>query len=494
MKLDRREKMKKLVNILLVLAMVLGMIPTMVNAEKSYNTNDGKITIDPAKENQVYNIYEVLKLESFDSDKGAKGAYAYKATEAWKTFINSAEIKGVYVNVDAQGYVTWVPGKDNEAGAAEFAAKALAYAKNETNNIAATATKESGNNTTVEFTGLNLGYYLVDSSLGALCGLTTTAKEVTIHEKNTAGDMKKEVKIDAVNYGESNTASIGDTIEYKIEVTIGKGAETYTLTDLLDESLTLKDNSISVTASVTAPNVTDFATVDTTATNDYTFKVVIEGSKLTEGTIVTITYKAVLNEKAKKVNNNKATLVYGNNNKIEKETKTYTYEFDLIKTDSSNVLLDGAEFRLYDAATDGNEIKVILIDEANHIYRVATEAEKGAAVAITVTDGKATIFGLGNGTYYLAETKQPEGYNKLASRVEVKVENADNKATTEVNENDKTVYVEGSGGVHIINYNGTVLPTTGGLGTTLFITIGSLVALMAAVVLVTNKRMANENI
>ena len=484
MKLDRREKMKKLVNILLVLAMVLGMIPTMVNAEKSYNTNDGKITINPAKENQVYKIYEVLKLESFDSDKGAKGAYAYKATEAWETFINSEEIKGTYVNVDAQGYVTWVPGKDNEAGAAEFAAKALAHAK--ANNIVATATKESGNSTTVEFTGLNLGYYLVDSSLGALCGLTTTAKEVTIHEKNTAGDMKKEVKIDAVNYGESNTASIGDTIEYKIEVTIGKGAETYTLTDLLDESLTLDVNSISVTA----PNFTDFATVDTTATNDYTFKVVIEGSKLAEGTIVTITYKAVLNEKAEKVNNNKATLVYGNNNKIEKETKTYTYEFDLIKTDSSNVLLDGAKFKLYDAATGGNEIKVILIDEANHIYRVATKAEN-AAEAITVTDGKATIFGLGNGTYYLEETKQPEGYNKLASRVEVKVENADNKATTETADN-VIKYVRG--GVLVINYNGTVLPTTGGLGTTLFITIGSLVALMAAVVLVTNKRMANENI
>ena len=481
MKLDRREKMKKLVNILLVLAMVLGMIPTMVNAEKSYNTNDGKITINPAKENQVYKIYEVLKLESFDSDKGA---YAYKATEAWETFINSEEIKGTYVNVDAQGYVTWVPGKDNEAGAAEFAAKALAHAK--ANNIVATATKESGNSTTVEFTGLNLGYYLVDSSLGALCGLTTTAKEVTIHEKNTAGDMKKEVKIDAVNYGESNTASIGDTIEYKIEVTIGKGAETYTLTDLLDESLTLDVNSISVTA----PNFTDFATVDTTATNDYTFKVVIEGSKLAEGTIVTITYKAVLNEKAEKVNNNKATLVYGNNNKIEKETKTYTYEFDLIKTDSSNVLLDGAKFKLYDAATGGNEIKVILIDEANHIYRVATKAEN-AAEAITVTDGKATIFGLGNGTYYLEETKQPEGYNKLASRVEVKVENADNKATTETADN-VIKYVRG--GVRVINYNGTVLPTTGGLGTTLFITIGSLVALMAAVVLVTNKRMANENI
>ena len=484
MKLDRREKMKKLVNILLVLAMVLGMIPTMVNAEKSYNTNDGKITINPAKENQVYKIYEVLKLESFDSDKGAKGAYAYKATEAWETFINSEEIKGTYVNVDAQGYVTWVPGKDNEAGAAEFAAKALAHAK--ANNIVATATKESGNSTTVEFTGLNLGYYLVDSSLGALCGLTTTAKEVTIHEKNTAGDMKKEVKIDAVNYGESNTASIGDTIEYKIEVTIGKGAETYTLTDLLDESLTLDVNSISVTA----PNFTDFATVDTTATNDYTFKVVIEGSKLAEGTIVTITYKAVLNEKAEKVNNNKATLVYGNNNKIEKETKTYTYEFDLIKTDSSNVLLDGAKFKLYDAATGGNEIKVILIDEANHIYRVATKAEN-AAEAITVTDGKATIFCLGNGTYYLEETKQPEGYNKLASRVEVKVENADNKATTETADN-VIKYVRG--GVRVINYNGTVLPTTGGLGTTLFITIGSLVALMAAVVLVTNKRMANENI
>lgn len=486
MKLDRREKMKKLVNILLVLAMVLGMIPTMVNAEKSYNTNDGKITIESAKENQVYSIYEVLKLESFDSDKKA---YAYKAaTEAWETFINSTGIKGVYVNVDAQGYVTWVPGKNNEAGAAEFAAKALAYAQK--NNIDATATKESGNSKSVEFTGLNLGYYLVDSSLGALCGLTTTAKEVTIHEKNTAGNMDKKVKTDSGSYGESNTASIGDTIEYKIEVTIGKGAETYTLTDLLDESLTLDVNYISVTA----PNFTDFATVNTTATDDYTFKVVIDGSKLTEGTIVTITYKAVLNEKAEKVNNNKATLVYGNNNKIEKETKTYTYEFDLIKTDSSDVLLDGAEFKLYDKATDGNVIKVILIDEAKNIYRVAyTDAEKKAEAAevIKAKDGKATIFGLGNGTYYLEETKQPEGYNKLASRVEVKVNGADNNAITKTA--DKVIKYD-RGGVRVINYNGTVLPTTGGLGTTLFIAIGSLVTLMAAVVLVTNKRMANENI
>lgn len=480
MKLDRRENVKKLVNILLVLAMVLGMIPTMVNAEKSYNTNDGKITIKPAKENQVYNIYEVLKLESFDS---AKGAYAYKATEAWKTFINSNGIKGVYVNVDAQGYVTWVSG----ASAAEFATKALAYAKDKANNIAATATKESGNNTTVEFTGLNLGYYLVDSSLGALCGLTTTDKEATIFEKNTAGDMDKKVKTDSGSYGESNTASIGDTIEYKIEVTIGKGAETYTLTDLLDESLTLNVNSISVTA----PNFTNFATVNTTATNDYTFKVVIDGSKLTEGTEVTITYSAVLNKKAEKVNNNKATLVYGNNNKIEKETKTYTYEFDLIKTDSNDVLLDGAEFKLYDKATGGNEIKVILIDEAKNIYRIATEAEKNAVVVIKAKDGKATIFGLGNGTYYLEEKTQPEGYNRLASRVEVKVKDADNNATTKTA--DKVIKYD-CGGVRVINYNGTVLPTTGGLGTTLFIAIGSLVTLMAAVVLVTNKRMANENI
>lgn len=473
--------MKKLVNILLVLAMVLGMIPTMVNAEKSYNTNDGKIIINPAKKEQVYNIYEVLQLESFDSEKSA---YAYKATAEWSTFINSTDIKGTYVEVDLQGYVTWITG----ASAEEFATKALAYAK--ANNIAATATKKSENNESVEFTGLNLGYYLVDSSLGALCGLTTTAKTVTIHEKNTAGDMDKKVKIDSVNYGESNTASIGDTIEYKIEVTIGKGAETYTLTDKLDASLTLNPSSIEVTANNYDND--DFYVVDKVATNDYTFKVTIDGSKLTENTVVTVKYTAVLNEKALKVNNNTATLVYGNNNKIEKTTKTYAYEFDLIKTDSADVLLDGAEFKLYDAQTEGNEIKVILIDAENNIYRVAyTDAEKAAAVVIKAKNGKATIFGLGNGKYYLEETKQPEGFNKLASRAEVIIDDADLKATTEVTDN-VIKYV--AGGVHIVNTNGTVLPSTGGLGTTLFITIGSLVALIAAVVLVTNKRMANENI
>lgn len=474
--------MKKLVNILLVLAMVLGMIPTMVNAEKSYNTNDGKIIINPAKKEQVYNIYEVLQLESFDSEKNA---YAYKATAEWSTFINSTGIKGIYVEVDTQGYVTWIDG----ASAEEFATKALAYAK--ANNIDATATKESENNESVEFTGLNLGYYLVDSSLGALCGLTTTAKEVTIHEKNTAGDMDKKVKIDSVNYGESNTASIGDTIEYKIEVTIGKGAETYTLTDKLDASLTLNPSSIEVTADNYDND--DFYVVDKVATNDYTFKVTIDGSKLTENAVVTVKYTAVLNENALKVNNNTATLVYGNNNnKIEKTTKTYAYEFDLIKTDSADVLLDGAEFRLYDAQTEGNEIKVFLIDEENNTYRVAyTDAEKAAAVVIKAKNGKATIFGLGNGKYYLEETKQPEGFNKLASRAEVKIDGDDLKATTEVTDN---VIKYKNGGVHIVNTNGTVLPSTGGLGTTLFITIGSLVALLAAVVLVTNKRMANENI
>ena len=473
--------MKKLVNILLVLAMVLGMIPTMVNAEKSYNTNDGKIIINPAKENQVYNIYEILQLESFDFEKGA---YAYKVTSNWSEFINSTAIKGVYVNVDEQGYVTWITGADE----AEFATKALNYAK--TNNISATATKESGAETEVKFEKLNLGYYLVDSSLGALCGLTTTAKEVTIREKNTAGDMDKKVKIDAVNYGEANTASIGDTIEYKIDVTIGKGAENYTLTDKLDEALTLNPSSIEVTASNYTGN--DFYAVDKVATNDYTFKVTIDGAKLTEGTIVTVTYTAILNEKALKVNNNVATLVYGNNNKIEKTTKTYTYEFDLIKTDSANVLLDGAEFKLYDAQTEGNEIKVVLIDENLNTYRVAyTEEEKNASVVIKAKNGKATIFGLGNGKYYLEETKQPEGFNKLKDRANVTIDGDDLKAQT-TTENDVTKYV--IGGVHIINTNGTVLPSTGGLGTTLFIAIGSLVALLAAVVLVTNKRMANETI
>ena len=109
---------KKLASLLLALVMVFAVATTAFAAGET-----GSITIDNAVVGQTYTIYEILKLESYN--KGS-GAYSYKATSDWSDFINSADIKGTYVNVDSQGYVTWV----KDADAAAFAKLAQAYAKN----------------------------------------------------------------------------------------------------------------------------------------------------------------------------------------------------------------------------------------------------------------------------------------------------------------------------------------------------------------------------
>lgn len=195
---------KKIAAIMLSVMMVLGMC-SVVGAEENTTsgtsaTNDGKITIRNAVPKQTYTIYRILELESF-SDKTAenKGNYAYKATSKWKEFVES-EIGKTYLETDSSGYVTWVKNADPAA----FAKAALAYAKNSTKPIAAEESKNAPDATvgsttsTVTFENLGLGYYLVDSSVGALCSLDTTAKEVEIKEKNGAPSVEKKVQEDSI--------------------------------------------------------------------------------------------------------------------------------------------------------------------------------------------------------------------------------------------------------------------------------------------------------
>lgn len=149
------------------------------------------------------------------------------------------------------------------------------------------------------------------------------------------------------------------------------------------------------------------------------------------------------------------------------------------------MLLDGAKFRIYDAATGGNEIKVVAATPAEGstipVYRVAVDAETG--VDIVVTNGQIRVIGLDNGIYYLEEKEQPAGYNKLTERVKFEIKDSNLNATIE-----GTKYKEG--GVRVINNTGTVLPETGGFGTTMFILLGGLAVMAAGIFLFINKRMS----
>ena len=200
---------------------------------------------------------------------------------------------------------------------------------------------------------------------------------------------------------------------------------------------------------------------------------------------VIVYYEAMLNRNAIVAadgNPNEAALEYGEHNKTTADmTTTKTYGFDLVKTDSQNKLIDGAEFRIYDAATGGNEVKVVLMDDGV-TYRRARADEEG--VSIKVKDGQVRIVGFDNGTYYLEETKSPEGYNQLTARQSFTI--ADGNLDAVFNDG---IFSTGSG-VHVVNKTGSMLPETGGMGTTLFITIGAMMVMAAGCLLVTKKRMS----
>ena len=183
-------------------------------------------------------------------------------------------------------------------------------------------------------------------------------------------------------------------------------------------------------------------------------------------------------------NDNEAYLSYKDTTNTDKETtpsetKTNTFKFQLVKTKVDNTVLDGAQFKLYDAATGGNVIS--FIKESATEYRVAVAGESGTVD--TIDAGNVVIKGLDTAIYYLEETKAPNGYNKLSSRVEVKIDAANLTA----NMIGTTTW--DNGGVHVVNESGSLLPSTGGIGTTIFYILGSVLVLLAVVLLVTKKRM-----
>lgn len=189
-----KKVMKKIISTLLVLTMVLVQIvpTTLVKADTVSGRGDeqkGSITIDNAIVDKTYTIYRIFDLESYSYDKDSNGnitnaAFVYKVASKWANFINQDTIKGVYVLVDDDGNVTW---KEN-ASVSEFAKLAIEYAKAhgiENDGEQKATSKE------VKFTNLTLGYYLVDSTVGSLCGLNTTKPDAIIKEKNDIPTIDK---------------------------------------------------------------------------------------------------------------------------------------------------------------------------------------------------------------------------------------------------------------------------------------------------------------
>ena len=502
---------KKIAAIMLSIMMVLGMA-SVVSAEEGGTaaaTGNGKITITNAIPSQTYKIYRILELESYNT---TTGNYAYKATATWKPFIESNEIKDVYVTIN-DGYVTW---KDN-ADVATFAKKALAYANTQNHIInsdksqIAPAAAAGVTTSTVAFSDLPLGYYLVDSSAGALCSLDTTATEVRIQEKNGVPSVEKKVQEDskvgkADEWGESNTADIGQTVNFQTTITAQPGAQNYVLHDKMVAGLTFTDGSVAVKlkSSQTEKNLTkdtEYTLTTSGLTDGCTFEIAFTPAfcnTLKANDQIIVTYSATLNENAViagEGNKNETWLKYGDNSETTHDTTTTkTYSIPIFKyttKDSKETGLEGAKFTLSkdDKGTTPINFVSVSNDATNgDTYRVAKETEETGNTKITeittTGSGKFKIQGLDADTYYLTETKQPDGYNKLSASIKVVI---GEDGTITVND----VALTGTE-VKVQNNTGTILPTTGGNGTSLIYFLGAVLALVSGVVLITKQRMKNS--
>ena len=490
---------KKFAGLLLAVIMVLSM-STVVFATQEGPTPElltGTITSNQAIPGQTYSIYQVLYLESYDA---TSGAYAYRANSAWKNWVENANGGGKYLSTDSQGYVTWKEDADVEA----FVKDALAHAQdsgitNDGQQIAGEATAPA-TTTTVTFENVKPGYYLVDTTTGSLCSVDTANPNATINEKNKVPPVKKQVQEDSdSSWGDSDTAQIGDTVNFRTTITADKGAQNYVLHDDMSNGLTFTQESIKVyVGQVDADHELKAAnyTVSTSGLTDgCDFEITFAQTYLdtiTSQTDLIVTYSATLNSDAAistDKNTNKTQLQYGDNNRTEwSETTTETFKFQIVKTDDQNKLIDGAEFQLYTQQTGGTPLA--LVDKGDGTYRLAPSTDTTTTTTIVVKDGQAVVEGLDSDSatkYYLEETKAPAGYNKLDGRVEITMDkrNLVAQISHDSQSGDDTWT---SGGVHVVNKTGSELPSTGGMGTTIFYAVGGVLVISAGIFFVLSSR------
>lgn len=483
---------KKIAAIMFAFMMVVSMSCSVKADEGTTATTEkGTITINNAIPEQTYTIYKILDLESYDK---AKNNYSYKPANGWETFIDQNDeyfIKNEYDGISWKASEGETEAQKQER-ASTLAKKALDYAKDSSHSITNSG-KETAGSTTVTFSGLDLGYYLVDSSVGALCSLNTTNPTVEIQEKNGVPTVEK-IIVDSNKDETDNYANIGDVIKYKTIITAQGGAQNYVLHDTMDKGLTFNDD-VKVKKSGETEDLIqnqDYELITNPTDKTCTFEIKFIDTFLkaiNAETKIEVTYSATLNGDAKiyEANENTTYLTYGNNNKTtDRKTHTVSYEIKVLKyTKTTDNPLANATFSLYNAETAGMPYKLVQKTGTTD-YRLAMTGQSGITEITTNDKGKFSIQGLKPGDYWLEETVAPKGYNKLTKRIKVHINEAGNYVINDENTGSPISQVE------VESKSGTVLPSTGGAGTTMIYLVGAVLVLGSGVVLATKRRVKNK--
>jgi fimbrial isopeptide formation D2 family protein/LPXTG-motif cell wall-anchored protein len=482
--------MKKLFAVLMAIALVLTMGTTF-----AFAAGDGTITIDNAIVDSTYSVYKMLHFTPSKTDAN-KGIYTI--VDGWADFFAGDTAKE-YFDVVTQGDQTTVVLKENgKAVDQKLAQAALKYA--EDNKIAPAVEPIKATSKDVVFTGLDYGYYAIDTTVGTMGALTRASNELKAVEKNIQPDIDKQVQEDRDDsWGVVNDADIDQQVNYQSNITIGEGVTNYVMHDTMEDSLTFNNDVVVKLADGTVVDASNY-TVTVSPADGHTFDVAFDNDYilgLAKGTILTVYYSATLNENAviganEDGNENEVYLSYGEDAEWKTnvhETSTYTWEMDVKKytmEGDQKVTLAGAVFQILDK--DGNAIKFSAVDGAAvPTYKVDAD---GAITEITTdVNGKFIIVGLDEGKYALHEESAPEGYNKLAEDMEIIITSElngreDDSVSYKINDSEPVT-------IEVENKTGGLFPETGGIGTTIFYLVGGLLMLAAFVILVSKKRMAS---
>lgn len=499
---------RKLTSLLLALVMVFALAVTAFAQDETVTGGTGSITISNAAKGETYAIYKLF--DATVSEDGKSIAYTGTVPDSLKT----------YFTADGNGYISATADATDGANMSEGLKAAL---KAWTADATATATAES-DGSALNFKGLKYGYYVVTTTQGnQVISVDSTMPNAIIVDKNssTPEGLRKTAS--------SNDVSIGDEVTYTVRFEtsnyFGAGKEakkivSYTIEDTLPEFL----SNVTVT-SIIVDNDGDSTTTKDQADVTAQFvdkKIVIDwydeaNSKFLHdnGATVTITYTAKVTEKAHidgNGNTNKVTVTWTTEGgeppvpgKLEKEETIYTYAIALKKVDNKGKTLPGAVFQFpfyvksTADATDGA-----------YIY-AGTTAGEGLTNQITTPDsGVIVVKGVKSGDYEITEFKAPAGYNKLTAPVTVEAVKTGETSThttvyldkdgNKVNESAKVFEVKvdidtiAATAVVVVNKAGTELPSTGGMGTTIFYVLGAVLVVGAGVLLVTKKRMSQSEI
>ena len=507
------KRMKRIMALMLAAIMMMAMSVTAFAAEGATGTHTLTVNVkstEPAQDlkGQTINLYKLFDVT--ESKSGETTNYAYTVNNTYKDAL--ASVLKIGETSKDEEFVKAVA--DQEATIQQFAndftAKAL------TDNLGATKTsgKITESKTSYEFTGLDAGYYLVyvtggkeiQSSL-----VTVDADTNTVNLKTEAPSITKTA--------DKETVSIGQVVKYtvtgSIPDTTGYAEYVYKIHDELSTGLdfvndaagtALEEGATTVTVAVAfGEGSTDASTAPTTATLDSTNKKKmsldlsewVRANQTNKGKEFTVTYYAKVNKDAVVTEKNNAKLEYGNNptdttTTTPSEAKTPTYPLDILKTKKdSNVKLAGAKFSLYTSEADAkNGTNPIKVTGKNGNYVVDSNSTTTEFESVENIEGKGynlRVNGLAEGTYYLVETKAPDGFNKLTAPVEIKI-----TKSTDTDVNNWTISkagtVETDKIIDIENSTGSLLPSTGGRGAIAFAVIAALLVFGVAVSFIRDKR------